>query len=343
MNYAHGRFQLDQVYLLLTRKCNLSCSHCIRSSNSTFTEMIEKNLAFKIIDELSSIRSDAVVLISGGEPSLHPEFYEIVVKSAESFRKVVVNTNGLRFNQLKNIAALENVSIQISLDGDEESHNMIRGAGTFRKTLLHIDKLSKLGINVMVASTVTKHNIHSISALDHSLSDISFNYWNVKRVVGSGRADDEDDITTPEWNDFVFEFKNTAINHQRLRIAPMFSETAIYNPANDDIEPKTMDLLAQNCGTGRSKLYINPNGTVYPCACMEDNITGDFQLNTADNILNELSNLSIEPRREATCHTCSAWKLCRGGCPGASMRSKFPNFGDPRCSHASKSVITYEI
>ncbi|PPC75032.1 hypothetical protein C4K68_22670 [Pokkaliibacter plantistimulans] len=343
MNTQHGRFQLEQTYLLLTRKCNLSCSHCIRSSTPYFTEMIDVNFAFQIIEDLAFIRKESVMLISGGEPTLHPSFYEIVEKSAKNFKKVIINTNGLRFSQLRKVIDLKNVSIQISLDGDEEAHNSIRGEGTFKKTLININKLSELGINVTIASTVTKHNINSFNKLDLALSDVSFLYWNVKRVVGSGRADDKDDVTTSAWNKFVSNIKYGAVNSHRLRIAPMFSETAIFNAANIATAAKNSNLSAQNCGTGRSKLYINPNGTVYPCACMEERITGDFRMDTADEILNRLSTLSIQPKLEASCHTCPAWELCHGGCPGASSRARLPNSGDPRCSNALKSIIYYEL
>ncbi|MCU8090197.1 radical SAM protein [Shewanella sp. SM20] len=343
MNTKHGRFQLEQIYLLLTRKCNLSCSHCIRSSTPYFTEMIDINLAFQIIDKLSFIRKESVMLISGGEPTLHPSFYEIVEKSAKNFKKVVINTNGLRFSQLKRVIDFKNVSIQISLDGDEETHNGIRGEGTFKKTLTNINKLFELGINVTIASTVTKHNINSFNKLDLALSDVNFLYWNVKRVVGSGRADDKDDVTTTAWNRFVAKIRHEAANLRRLRVAPMFSETTIFNADDIATTAKHSNLSAQNCGTGRSKLYINPNGTVYPCACMEEKITGDFKVDTTDEILDRLNTLPILPKLEATCHTCPAWELCHGGCPGASQRAKFPAFGDPRCSNALKSIIHNEI
>lgn len=342
MQYNHSRFQLDQIYLLLTRKCNLSCSHCIRSSNPYFTEVIDKDLAFHIIDELSAVRKDASMLVSGGEPTLHPAFYDIVTKSSEKFKNIVVNTNGLRFNQLKVIANFQNVSIQISIDGDETTHDNIRGEGTYKRTLSNIDKLSELGIRVIVATTVTKHNFHSVLALDHALSNIRFSYWNVKRVVGSGRADDTDDLTTSAWNDFAYKIKDESINSDRLRIATMFSENAIYNAANNT-DAKNINLPAQNCGTGRSKLYINPNGTVYPCACMEEIITGDFKSDSTANILDSLGSFSIEPQQEASCHNCPAWKLCHGGCPGAAMRSKFSTLGDPRCSAVSKGIINHEF
>ena len=76
---------------------------------------------------------------------------------------------------------------------------------------------------------------------------------------------------------------------------------------------------------------------------MEEKITGDFKVDTADEILIRLSALPILPKLEATCYTCPAWELCHGGCPGASSRARFPNLGDPRCSNALKRIIHYEI
>jgi radical SAM protein with 4Fe4S-binding SPASM domain len=337
------RFQLEQIYLLLTRKCNLSCSHCIRSSNPYFTELIDKKLAFSIIEKLSEVSSEASMLLSGGEPTLHPDFYEIASKSADAFRNVVVNTNGLRYKQLKEVSKLPNVSIQISIDGDEVAHDKIRGDGTYKKTLLNISKLSGLGVNVIVATTVTKHNYQSISALDRDLSVINFTYWNVKRVVGSGRADDSDDLTTSVWNDFVYKIKNETMNIDRLRIAKMFSNSAFNNAVMDFVGDKYVNIFRQNCGTGRSKLYINPNGTVYPCACMEEVIIGDFSLESTVSILGNISSMSIEPQKEASCHKCPAWELCHGGCPGAAKRTKFPTLGDPRCPSVSKGLINYGL
>lgn len=336
-------FQLQQIYLLLTRKCNLSCSHCIRSSTPYFTEMIDTNLAFQIIEDLALIRKESVMLLSGGEPTLHPSFYRILDKSSNNFKKIVVNTNGLRFVQLKEVAGFENVSLQISLDGDEFTHNIIRGEGTFARTLANVNKLSKLGIDVIIASTVTKHNINSFKNLDHALSKVDFLYWSIKRVVGSGRADDKDDVTTSEWNSFVTNMKNNTVNLGRLRIAPMFSEAAIFGASNIALTDQHSNLLSQNCGTGRSKLYVNPNGTVYPCACMENRIVADFNKDSAHEVLYRLSALPILPRTEATCYTCPAWELCHGGCPGASNRAKFPALGDPRCSNALKSIIHHEV
>lgn len=98
-------FQLEQCYLLLTRRCNLSCTHCIRSSDSSFNEYIKLELVNRIIADLSSKFPYATLLLSGGEPTLHPDFGEIVQLALNSFKKVIVNTNGMNLKRLKQIRA----------------------------------------------------------------------------------------------------------------------------------------------------------------------------------------------------------------------------------------------
>lgn len=331
------RFELRQIYLLLTRQCNLACSHCIRSSTPFHREMMDAHLALHILGQLHLIRREATLMVSGGEPTLHPQFKLIVATGLESFDQVVVNSNGLRLAPLLEACEHPAAAIQISVDGDEITHDLIRGHGTFAKTIANINQLARQGISVTVATTVTKNNIGSITRLDKILADTHFARWNVKRVVGSGRASDTDDISTPAWNQMVAELQQTTLNADRLRTSFMFSEEGIRTASNSIslLDSEDLDIKNANCGTGRSKLYVNPNGTVYPCACMENRIVGNFSNQSAHEILHFLNRLDVEPAQEAVCRLCPVWKICRGGCPGAANRTRAPALGDPRCSLAA--------
>lgn len=326
------RFRLKQAYLLLTRQCNLSCSHCIRSSTPFNTEFMDYQLAIHIIRELVTISEDSVLLISGGEPTLHRNFQSIVSFASERFKKVVINTNGLRLRPLHEVGMFSAVSVQISIDGGKDEHDAIRGEGTFERTIRNINELAKSGVNVTVATTVTNSNIESIHNLDSVLENVAFERWNIKRVVGSGRANDADDISTDKWNEFVGCIKVASKNKKRLRISYMFSEESIRSAGSVEASAPS---YSSNCGTGRSKLYINPNGTVYPCACMEERIVASFTKQPIREIVGVLSLQEIEPHKSSVCRVCPAWQACRGGCPGAAMRTLSPLLGDPRCPLAS--------
>lgn len=330
------RFNMQQCYLLLTRRCNLACSHCIRSSDRSFTEFIDMDLVKKVFFEISHKTdcSQVTMLISGGEPTLHKDFLEIIRLSTQIFPKTIINTNGLNIKSLLACAPFrERLSIQISIDGSEPMHESIRGKNTFRRTLKNVDILAKSGLSVTVATTVSRFNFNDIENLDGSLYDINFKKWNIKRLVGYGRADDDGDVLTSEWNFLVAKTQKYA-NHECISIKNMFSLQSLKNMMTERFSLLEMSKMGCNCGTGRSKLYINPNGTTYPCACMEHKIVGDFRKHGYEYIKNSLESLDIFPKKSAICHSCNVWSLCQGGCPGVSER--FDRTGDIRCPIVKK-------
>lgn len=321
------RFHLDQTYLLITRHCNIACDHCIRSSSPYEGEYMCTNLAKKIIDSVSEINKKSAIIISGGEPTLHKDFSEIVRYTASKARRIIINSNGLRLKQLLDISDIPSIMIQISLDGDQIVHDMVRGEGTFKKALRSVFELGKQGVKTVISTTVSNKNISSLMSLDKQIRKYDFYNWNIKRIVGAGRADDKDDISTEKWNFFSSEEILRFYNLKRISISNMFKDDAF----SREYEKKYFDYSSLNCGTGRSKLYINPNGTVYPCACMESIIVGDLNKLPLTKIIKNLAGYSFEPDAGSICHHCPAWIACNGGCPGIGLRIDEKNLGDPRC------------
>lgn len=320
--------QLAQVYFIITRTCNLFCSHCIRSSGPNIKDTVQLEQALHTIQEIAKVHHNPSFLLSGGEPTLHPNFFEILDAAYTHFEKVVVNTNGLNVKALTKIAShYPKTHIQISLDGDEAIHNLIRGKGTFNKTLHHIKLLGQQNITTTIATTVGKSNVNSFANLDVALTDIPFTRWTIKREVLYGRASKQNALTTSQWNDFVEDVANFA-NYERIEINPMF-ELSAFIPK--EIEPNFNEFRC-NCSTGRSKIYINPDLTVFPCACLEELQIADFKVDTIEQVLTKVGQLKIEAKSSSPCIQCPAFNRCRGGCPGASYHA-FGEFGigDPRC------------
>lgn len=328
-----SRFIIRQAYLLLTRKCNLSCSHCIRSSDSSFSEFISFDLATSVISQIADDNSAASMLISGGEPTLHPRFFDIVEYATSRLKTIMINTNGLSLNRLLILRTLKNVpKIQISVDGFRDSHEIIRGKCTYDVTLRNIALLAA-DFDLTVSTTVSNKNIDTIHRLDYDLASIPFNNWALKRVVAYGRADRDDDVSTDIWNGFAKKAITSFENKHRVRIARMFSLDSIVN--RQECNKNNYHNAFSNCGTGRSKIYINPNGTVYPCACMEHLVFADFRVDGLSDIKDKLSVFDFAPDKSSICYQCRAWSECQGGCPGRII--SFSRLGDPRCPIVKKA------
>lgn len=321
-----SNIQLSQVYFIITRTCNLFCSHCIRSSGPKVRDQLSLDQAKYALSELHRLNQNPMILISGGEPTLHKNFYEIVEHATKFFETVMINTNGLNYNALgKVIKAFPNVRLQISVDGDASTHNLIRGKNTFEQTMENIQRLSDEGAYIVVAATVGKSNLNSMSVLDKELSTISFIKWTIQREVLYGRASSANMISTNQWNEFV-DSTNMFINNERLQSSKMF---ALSSFASTDVP---FNEAKCNCGTGHSKVYINPDLTFFPCACLEEFIIGDLKQDSMEEVLKSLSGFNITSNEESPCRKCPVFSRCKGGCPGASYHT-YGQFGvgDPRC------------
>lgn len=275
------------------------------------------------------------MLISGGEPCIHHEFPNILEAATGLFPRVVVNTNGLFARRLLDAAENSLFSVQVSVDGPQEAHDAIRGEGTFCKTIDGIALLSQKGLDVTVATTVSADNIDAMANLDAALAQCSFCRWTIQREVVYGRAIRDKAVSTNRWNQFVRDVKASYVNRDRIGIRSMYASV----DADDSRVPTRTEeeMLWANCGTGRSKLYINPDLTCFPCGCLEQVILGDLSICSVHDIIRALGALPIGQPQGSACATCRFLSICRGGCPGASY-NLFNEFGagDPRCPRVAR-------
>lgn len=320
-----------QVYLLLTEKCNLNCGMCIRGrqNGTEFScatlKKIFSSQSFKIHD----------VILTGGEPTLHSNFSEILGLAAAHAKTVTVTTNGTlksRFAALTNIG--DNVSFQISVDGDEIFHDKIRGAGNFQKTFDTIRLLDEKSFRYALASVVNRNNLQSMSNLLKIVESLPrLEHWKISYEMPFGSASLENSLPVETWNAFVDEIIKRA--RCRLLIKKIFP-FELYDKNFD----KLRALLntrgrVKNCGGGRDKIYVYPDLKVYPCTCLKDFCVGNLETETLDEIL---SGDAIKPFVEykisarSKCRDCKYKIFCNGGCIGMSWHvfKKF-GMGDVRC------------
>src|ERR1700741_906823 len=152
----------------LTYACNLACVHCLSSSGKRDPRELSTRQCMDIIDELERMQV-FYVNIGGGEPTVRPDFWELVDYATAHHVGVKFSTNGVRITPevAARLAASDYVDVQISLDGaTAEVNDAVRGPGSFDTPRRAMANLSGAGFRGFKFSVVvTRHNIAQLDAL----------------------------------------------------------------------------------------------------------------------------------------------------------------------------------
>jgi radical SAM protein with 4Fe4S-binding SPASM domain len=145
--------------------------------------------ALKEFEEIQGLR----LLLSGGEPLLHPQFWRVNNLLRDYDFRCVLLSNGTLIT--KEVAKrLQVHEVQVSLDGMKEGHESLRGRGTFRKALMAIDHLREAGIQVSVATMIHKDNLKEFDSLVGLLQSKEIKEWNVDVPCVEGRLKENENL-----------------------------------------------------------------------------------------------------------------------------------------------------
>ena len=146
----------------LTYACNLQCVHCLSSSGRRDPRELTTAEAKGVIDELERMQV-FYVNIGGGEPTIRPDFWELVDYATAHHVGVKFSTNGIRINKevADRLAKSDYVDVQISLDGaTAEVNDAVRGPGSFDTAMRAAANLAEAGFRGFKLSVVcTRQNI----------------------------------------------------------------------------------------------------------------------------------------------------------------------------------------
>lgn len=174
---------LRYLELQITDACNLRCKHCYvgkSSGNELSVERIRDVL--REFEEMQGLR----VLISGGEPLLHSRFADINRMLPGFFLRKVLFTNGVLLTRdvLKTLKVDE---IQVSIDGLQRTHDSVRGAGMYERSLQAIRQALDAGFDVSVSTMVLPGNLGEFDELEHLFRNIGIKDWTVDVPCAAGR------------------------------------------------------------------------------------------------------------------------------------------------------------
>jgi len=171
----------------ITKRCNLACIHCISSTGDK--RELSTNEALEAINVLSSFGCKELY-ITGGEPLVKEDIFEILKKAREKGFKVGLLTNGLLINKnnIKKIRSFVD-EVGISLDGaSPEINDKIRGRGTFKKILKAIKILKSCQIPLTTYVTLNQINLGDLENILNLVSNLRIKKIRINEVSLRGRA-----------------------------------------------------------------------------------------------------------------------------------------------------------
>jgi len=319
----------------VTRSCNLACIHCRAAAvHGPYAGELTTNQCLKLLDDIAAF-STPVVILTGGEPLLRTDIYEIAAYGNQKGLRMVLATNGTLVTEevaRKMIdAGIQRVSI--SIDGmDAESHDAFRNVpGAFTGALEGIEAMKKAGLEFQINTTITRANIDQLQDIMDLAIKLGAAAHHIFLLVPTGRGKEmaEQAISPVDYEKTLNWFYETSLNcpiQLKATCAPHYYR--IYHQrkkeagardkgigAREKETDSPLHTMTRGCLGGVSFCFISHTGQVQPCGyleldCGRINEKGFEVIWNDSPILRDLRDLN---HYRGKCGRCEFIKVC-GGC-----------------------------
>src|SRR3954454_22933585 len=329
----HFQYGLNSPICLtweLTYACNLACVHCLSSSGRRDPRELSTAEAKSVIDELQRMQV-FYVNIGGGEPTVRPDFWELLDYAIGHQVGVKFSTNGIKLDKKRasQLAATDYVDIQISLDGATASVNdFVRGPGSYDTAMRALENLAEAGSGQPKISVVmTRQNVDQLDEFK-AIADKFGAQLRITRLRPSGRGADVWDELHPTAAQQRTLYDWLVARGEGVLAGDSFFHLSAYGQALPGLNL---------CGAGRVVCLIDPVGDVYACpfAIHENFLAGNVRSPGGFEEVWRSSELFLslrEPQTGGACRSCGFYDSCQGGCMAAKFFTGLPLDGpDPEC------------
>jgi len=312
----------------ITRNCNLDCMHCRASATSgPYSGELDTPASFRLLDQIAETGSP-IVILTGGEPLLRPDLFDIARYGTDKGLRMVMAPNGTLITEpiARKIKDAGIQRISISLDGaTREVHDRFRGVpGAFEGALQGIGLAREAGIEFQVNTTITKTNLQEIPKIMGLAEELGAVAHHIFLLVPTGRGkyivdqaiDAEEYEETLNW--FYDQREKTTLQ-LKATCAPHYYRILRQRAKEEgkQVTPQThgMDAMTRGCLAGTGFCFISHVGVVQTCGFLNINcgdVTRDsfadiWKNSTVFESLRNFGNL------KGKCGECEFKGVC-GGC-----------------------------
>jgi len=344
-----GKGPLYMVTWRCTKTCNNNCLYCSFASTPAAAEEISTEGAIRLVDQVYDFGASWFG-ISGGEPLLRKDIFEVISHARKLGLEVSLITNGF-FVEGKNFDNLirNEVHTAISIDGTEATNDAMRGKGAYAKGVAAIKKLSEDGIFDCVVTTLTKANYKDVSHVVGLATEYGARLVVFHSYIPVGRAKEHLDFAPqPQqyervWNELYDLMLKTKGKPDVNVYCPFFARVA-----KERGMPNFDDWLRNNflgrCTMDGGYMGVIQNGDVKPCGFNEQYMLGNIKDKTLKECWSNLqtSPLSLKLRDRSNlkgkCGVCEYREICGGCRTRAEIYTGDIFESDPACAYIPKEL-----
>jgi radical SAM protein with 4Fe4S-binding SPASM domain len=374
LRYGHGadaqaaaRGRKPIVVWNITRTCNLRCVHCYSDSNAEqYPGELDWEQMQAVVADLAAYQVPSL-LFSGGEPMIHPRFFELVDLASGAGLKLTISTNGTLITPEKAalLKAAKVAYVGISLDGIGPIHDEFRRKeGAFDAAVRGFKNCHAVNQKTGLRLTLTRHNVENIDQILDFIEDQEIQRVCFYHLVPAGRGSELQMLEPAEARHAidtliarVEAWHKQGIERELLTVTQpadgAYLLVRMQNEGHPNLE-EARRLLAWNGGgansSGRGIANIDTRGDVHPDQFWQDLLLGNVKQMPFSEIWNggnaasaevlqsirSIGLLTLEERQArmtGPCAECQWFNLCGGG---FRTRAAFANYGnlwgsDPAC------------
>lgn len=337
--------RLTELWLHINDTCNLSCVHCLLGDRRQSTRgVLPADVARRAIRQGLDL-GVRQFYITGGEPLLHPEFFDLAARATEEARLTVLS-NGTTIDEpiAKRLAALPRFSLQISLEApDSATNDAVRGRGAVEKALRGIRLLIDAGLVPAVSTTLTSLNVDKLPDVTALAGRLGLKRHHVIWLHHRGKAaaDTRLSVAPDRLADTMLRAREVG---ERVGVAV---DNYCSLRSRLCAAPNTRHDL---CHCAHEMLCVGSDALVYPCPVLVGEpafAAGDLRTHPLAGIwcdsetLQRIRSLSVAVLEQ--CSDCDVRFLCGGGCLSQTFYETGRLDGpDPYCS-AYRRMIGDEL
>jgi heme b synthase len=352
---AH-RNQLRLVAWEVTRNCNLACVHCRASSErGPYPGELDTAKCIEILEQIKRV-GEPIVILTGGEPLLRKDIFDLAEWGTQLGLRMVMATNGtlLTPHIIESMRASGIKRVSISVDGsDENQHDQFRKVpGAFKAAMEGIRLLREAGLEFQINTTVTRHNIRNIKDILDMATRLGAVAHHLFLLVPTGRAKEmiNQEIDSLEYEKLLrwfYRMRDKVPLHLKATCAPHYyrilRQEAHAKGEKVNFETFGLDAVTRGCLGGTSFCFISHDGIVQPCGYLELNC-GDLKNSSFESVwrdsdmFNQLRDFSAY---KGKCGRCEYLRFC-GGCRARAFEATGDFMSEePLCAYQPSGKVSH--